>query len=53
VTDTLRSRATVAPAGEDRAARAFMATQNREERQRSSVYTTAETILGPGRTRSI
>lgn len=25
--------------------RAFMATQNREERQRSSVYTTAETIL--------
>ena len=31
--------------GENRAARAFMATQNREERQRSSVYTTAETIL--------
>jgi type IV secretion system protein VirD4 len=35
----------LARAGEDRAARAFMATQNREERQRSSVYTTAETIL--------
>ncbi|MFN8215153.1 MAG: type IV secretory system conjugative DNA transfer family protein [Solirubrobacterales bacterium] len=35
----------LAEAGEARAARAFMATQNREERQRSSVYTTAETIL--------
>ncbi|MBS1895622.1 MAG: type IV secretory system conjugative DNA transfer family protein [Actinobacteria bacterium] len=35
----------LAESGEDRAARAFMATQNREERQRSSVYTTAETIL--------
>jgi type IV secretion system protein VirD4 len=34
-----------AVAGEERAARAFMATQNREERRRSSVYTTAETIL--------
>lgn len=32
-------------AGEKDAARAFLATQNREERQRSSVYTTAETIL--------
>jgi type IV secretory pathway TraG/TraD family ATPase VirD4 len=32
-------------AGEPAAERAFMATQNREERQRSSVYTTAETIL--------
>jgi type IV secretion system protein VirD4 len=32
-------------AGEEVAARAFLATQNREERQRSSVYTTAETIL--------
>jgi type IV secretion system protein VirD4 len=41
--------AAVAPilrkAGETEAARAFTATQNREERQRSSVYTTAETIL--------
>ncbi|HVX31801.1 MAG TPA: type IV secretory system conjugative DNA transfer family protein, partial [Solirubrobacterales bacterium] len=35
----------LATSGEERAARAFMATQNREERQRSSVYTTAETIL--------
>lgn len=32
-------------AGEGEAPRAFLATQNREERQRSSVYTTAETIL--------
>jgi type IV secretory pathway TraG/TraD family ATPase VirD4 len=32
-------------AEEAEARRAFMATQNREERQRSSVYTTAETIL--------
>jgi type IV secretory pathway TraG/TraD family ATPase VirD4 len=32
-------------AGEEEAARAFTATQNREERQRSSVYTTAETML--------
>jgi len=32
-------------AEEDEARRAFLATQNREERQRSSVYTTAETIL--------
>jgi type IV secretion system protein VirD4 len=32
-------------AGEMEAARAFTATQNREERQRSSVYTTAETML--------
>jgi type IV secretion system protein VirD4 len=30
---------------EEDARRAFLATQNREERQRSSVYTTAETIL--------
>ena len=30
---------------EERAVRAFLATQNREERQRSSIYTTAETIL--------
>lgn len=41
--------ATVAPilsaSGEGRAERAFIATQNREERQRSSVYTTAETIV--------
>jgi type IV secretion system protein VirD4 len=41
--------ATVTPilsdAGEAEAARAFTATQNREERQRSSVYTTAETML--------
>lgn len=35
----------LAEAGEEEAARAFMATQNREERQRSSVYTTAETML--------
>ncbi len=35
----------LADAGDRSAARAFMATQNREERQRSSVYTTAETIL--------
>jgi type IV secretion system protein VirD4 len=32
-------------AGEVDATRAFRATQNREERQRSSVFTTAETIL--------
>lgn len=36
----------LAGAEEDDAIRAFQATQNREERQRSSVYTTAETILG-------
>jgi type IV secretion system protein VirD4 len=30
---------------DEEAARAFTATQNREERQRSSVYTTAETML--------
>jgi type IV secretion system protein VirD4 len=35
----------LADAEEKEAARAFMATQNREERQRSSVYTTAETML--------
>jgi len=35
----------LAEAGEETAARAFTATQNREERQRSSVYTTAETIV--------
>ncbi|HEY2477691.1 MAG TPA: type IV secretory system conjugative DNA transfer family protein [Solirubrobacterales bacterium] len=35
----------LAEAGEEEAARAFTATQNREERQRSSVYTTAETML--------
>jgi type IV secretion system protein VirD4 len=35
----------LADAGEGEAARAFTATQNREERQRSSVYTTAETML--------
>ncbi|MGD9734942.1 MAG: type IV secretory system conjugative DNA transfer family protein [Solirubrobacterales bacterium] len=34
-------------AGENDAMRAFLATQNREDRQRSSVYTTAETILEP------
>jgi type IV secretory pathway TraG/TraD family ATPase VirD4 len=38
-------RPILAEAGEEEAARAFMATQNREERQRSSVYTTAETML--------
>lgn len=32
-------------ASEPAAKRAFLATQNREERQRSSVYTTAETIV--------
>jgi type IV secretion system protein VirD4 len=32
-------------AKQEEAKRAFLATQNREERQRSSVYTTAETIL--------
>lgn len=35
----------LAQAGEEAAKRAFTATQNREERQRSSVYTTAETML--------
>jgi type IV secretion system protein VirD4 len=35
----------LAEAGEEEAGRAFTATQNREERQRSSVYTTAETML--------
>jgi type IV secretion system protein VirD4 len=35
----------LADLGADDAARAFTATQNREERQRSSVYTTAETML--------
>jgi type IV secretion system protein VirD4 len=33
-------------AGEEAAKRAWQATQNREERQRSSVYTTAEMIVG-------
>jgi type IV secretion system protein VirD4 len=37
--------AILADADEEDAARAFTATQNREERQRSSVYTTAETML--------
>lgn len=32
-------------AGEEAAERAWLATQNREERQRSSVYTTAETVV--------
>jgi type IV secretion system protein VirD4 len=35
----------LADADEEEVARAFRATQNREERQRSSVYTTAETML--------
>lgn len=33
--------------GEEAACRAFLATQKREERARSSIYTTAETILAP------
>lgn len=32
-------------AGEETAERAWLATQNREEKQRSSVYTTAETVV--------
>jgi hypothetical protein len=32
-------------ADEQAASRAFLATQNREERARSSIFTTAETIL--------
>lgn len=36
----------LAEAGEPAAKRAWQATQNREERQRSSVYTTAEMIVG-------
>ena len=35
----------LAEAGEPRSERAWRATQNREERQRSSVYTTAEMIV--------
>lgn len=35
----------LADAGEQAAERAWLATQNREEKQRSSVYTTAETVV--------
>ena len=41
-----RCSASCSEAGVEEAERAYLATQNREERQRSSIYTTAEMTLG-------